>query len=322
MNAIKIEEISYKNRHRLKHFFEGNKYSPYSALRLYTDAGKLTPYYYEQVFSNKRIRILSAVKRDTIVGLLIYYISDWDSKIFKIKMANIEVIMAAGGYSSELMIKNKLLKELISRAKDMKIKHLSIRVDMRDLSSAHALELNGFRIIDSLFTYILKNRLINIPSMKNMFNIRKILREDIKEAGDLFADRYVTGHYSVDPRIPSNKAKNMYRMWLENKFKDHVNNDIFIAERSGKIVGCSMFSFDNLLKKYTGLNSVHRGLVAVEPSAAGCLVAFIKAQIEKRKNLDFAEFETQGHNYRMLQAMQKLGMQITRSRYTFHKVIA
>ncbi|MEI8013145.1 MAG: hypothetical protein WCI27_11830, partial [Candidatus Omnitrophota bacterium] len=59
----------------------------------------------------------------------------------------------------------------------------------------------------------------------------------------------------------------------------------------------------------------------VAPEGAGALMAMIHAQLEKRPDLDFAEFETQGNNYKMMEGLHKLGMRCIQSRYTFHKIL-
>jgi RimJ/RimL family protein N-acetyltransferase len=323
---LTIKEMHKKDREIIKSLIDKSKHNPYSNIRFYRNIDKLNDYYYELFFADKNIKVLSAVYNKEIVGLLTFFISNWDSKVFGIKMAKLGYITATGGYINELVIKKKLLSAGLKYLKDQGVKHLSVRIEANDFSSIHAIEALRFRIMDNLVTYIyrdvgLREGRFLFPEVKRWFRVRKISPEDLKFAGDLLANSGIESHYSIDRVIPSSRVRNMYRKWLECKFKNLKENDIFVVKRGKKVVGCSIFSFNLLLEKCTGLKSVHRGLVAVDPLAKGCLIALINAQIMQRKDLDFAEFETQIYNYRMMDVIQKLGMRLIRCRYTFHRTL-
>lgn len=316
-----IKEIHKKDKDIIKLLIAKNKYNPYSNLKFYKDIDKLNNYYYKLFSAGRNIKILSAMRGNEMVGLLTFSISQWDSKVFGVKMGKLGYITATGGYAQEFTIKNKLLNSAIKYLKKHGIKHLSARIDSNDFSSVHALENNRFRIMDNLLTYILKERKIIFPEVERWFTVKKIAKQDLKIAGDIMANARMESHYSVDPTIPTLKVKNMYRRWLESKYKRPQNNDILVAKRGERIVGCSFFPFNILLKRFTGLKTLHRGLITVDPSAKGCSIALINAQLKRRKNLDFAEFETQTYNYRMMSIIQKLNMQLIRCRYTFHRIL-
>jgi len=312
-----IKEIG--NRNLVKPIIAENRHNPYSNLKFFKDAGKLNNYYYALFLRKKENKIFQAFVRGGTQGFLIFSDSSWDSEVFGMKMAKIEYFAARGDYSAQLGIKVSLLIKALEYAKARGIKHLSARIDSDDFSSVHAFEGCGFKLMDNLATYLLRERKIIFPQVQRWFRVGEITKGDLECAGNLLADKIVLGHYSVDQAIPLLKAREMYKKWLETKFKDLKNNDIFVARRGKEVVGCSVFSFNSLLKKYTGLKSLHRGLVAVKPKAAGCFYAFLNANLKKRRGFDFAEFETQTYNYNMTGLLQKLGMQLIRCRYTLHK---
>ncbi len=320
MNII-IKEIHKKDKSAIKSLIAKNKYNPYANLGFYRDVDRLNNYYYGLFFAGRNIKVLSAIHRNEIVGLLTFSISKWDSEVFGMKMAKLGYITAIGNYAVELAVKSKLIDNAIKHLRKQNTKHLLIRVASNDFSSIHALENNGFKIMDNLLTFILRERRIIFPEVERWFKVKKITKGELESAGDILTNSNFVGHYFVDPMIPVLKAKRMYRKWLEDKYEHPKDSDILVAKRRNKIVGCSFFSFNNLLKKYTGLETLHRGLIAVDPSAKGCSIALINAQIKRRKNLDFAEFETQTYNYGMMDIIQRLNMRLIRSRYTFHKVI-
>ncbi len=305
-------------------FIERNKYNPYRNIKFYTDLRRLKNYYYNLFFSEPGLHTLVAFNNKEAVGALTFFISKWDCEAFGMKMAKIGIIMAGTGYSDSFRVKDRLIKEAIGYLRSERVKFLSLRVDAEDLSSIHALEKNNFRIMDNLVTYIFRREGRNggrpiFPGDSRWFDIKRPRKEDLDAAGDLLVDRCIAGHFSVDPRLPPSGIKYIYRKWLESSFNDPKCNDVFIVKRGGSIVGCSIFSLNVLLAKYTGLRSLHRGLVAVDPAAPGCLIALVDKHIEKREWLDFAEFDTHGTNYNMLNTMRKLNMRLVQSRYAFHR---
>lgn len=317
---LAIKEITKKDKTLIKSLININNYNPYSNLGFYSNTKKLDGYYYKLFFcSDEKNKIIAAFLGNEPVGLLTFLVSEWDRKIFGVKMANIGYISTAEEYSNALMIKNKLVEYAIRDLKNKMVRHISARVESNDFSSIHALENHGFKIMDNLLTYILKNKKLIFPKAERWFTIKEIGKDELEKAGNLLGDRCVLGHYAVDPAFPYSKVKNMYKKWLETKYNDLKNNDIFVAKRGKEIIGCSFLSFNKLLSECTGLKSLHRGLVAVKPLAAGCFFAFFNAHIKKRRDLDFAEFETQTYNYNMMKIIQKLNMRLIRSRYTFHR---
>lgn len=320
--ALSIQELNRKDKIIIKPLIAKNKFNPYSNMRFCKYIDGLDDYYYDLFFDSKKIKVFSAILNGKITGLLTFSISDWDSKVFTIKMAKFEYISAMGDYAQELVIKKKLLTKSLEYARAQAVKHLSIRVAADDFSTIHALESFGFKLMDNLVAYVMtKNTKIVLPKAGCRFTVKQVSQEDIEAAGNLLAEKCILGHYSFDPVIPRLEVMNMYRSWLKSTFRDLENNDIFVAKRNDRIAGCSLFSFNTLLKKYTGLKILHRGIVAVEPSAIGCLFALADANIKKRSELDFAEFETQAYNYNVMSIIQKLGMRLIRSRYTFHKTL-
>ncbi len=314
-----IKEIGKNDKEVIKPLINTNRYNLYSNIGFYKETGKLNEYYYNLFFVDKKVKIISCFAAAESVGIVTAVVPKWDQEAFGIKMAIIGYITAAGDYAEALAIKKKLLDAAIKYLKSNDVKHVSVRVEANDFSSIHALESYGFKIMDNLAAYISKNKTAIFPDTGRWFIIKKIGKDDLEAAGDLLADRVVLGHYAVDPGIHYLKIRGMYKKWLKAKYNDLKNNDIFVAKRGNDIVGCSLLSFNVLLKKCTGLQSLHRALVAVKPSAAGCFFALFNAQMRKRRDMDFFEFETQTYNYNMMNMIQRLNMRLIRCRYTFHK---
>lgn len=320
MNLI-VRPVCGKEKIILKPLINNNPHNPYHALRSYCEPEGLNAYYYELFVGGNGVKVLAAFSQRKIAGFTAFAISDWDSKVFGIKMAAIKYITAIGSYANALAIKRKLLKSVICELQKWGVKHLSARVECNDFSSVHAFESCGFRIMDNLLTYLFRKDEIISPDAGRWFKVRKMRKDHLDEAGAI-CEKYCTlGHYSADPSIPTYKTANMYRKWLESMLINRKDVDIFVATRGRKIEGCSFMVFNALLNKYTGLKTISRGLVAVSPLARGCSIALINAQIKERKDLDFAEFETQTYNRPMMSVIQRLNMNLIRSRYTLHRIL-
>lgn len=314
-----IKEIHRKDKNIIIPLIGENKFNPYSNVKFYNDIGRLNEYYYNIFFCLRGIRILSAVLNNETVGLLTFSLSKWDSDIFGMKMAKIIYIVSKGGYDKELMVKNRLLDKAIEYLKSSGVKLITTRVEAGDFSSLHSIENHKFKIMDNLANYILRKRIILFPDASRWFAVSKMQRRDLGVSADMFANAGIRSHFFIDPYVPLVKAKNMYRKWLKCVFRNQKDSDIFVAKRDNVIVGCSFFSFNRLLADYTGLKSLHRGLIAIDSSSPGCFIAFINASMMKKRRLDFAEFETQTYNYKMVEVLQKLGAQLIGLRYTFHR---
>ncbi|MFH1778125.1 MAG: hypothetical protein ABH952_11280 [Candidatus Omnitrophota bacterium] len=318
---IKIAQSNKNNKNVLMPLIEKNKFNPYAGLGFYGNSKKLDNYYYDLFFSKTNRTIFLAEKDNIPVGLVSGFISSWDSRVFGIKIAKIEYITALGAYKDAIKIKKLLIKKILAYLKEKRVKHVSIRLNAQDFSSIHVLEDNGFRFMDNIATYIFRQKKIELPDVSRWFTISRIGKKDIIPAQQIIAESGIAGHYTNDPEISNFRVKRMYKKWLVDAIEDKKNNDVFIAKRAGVVVGCAIFSFNDLLYKHTGLQSLHRGLVAALPSAKGSFIAFTKAYLKKRKNLDFAEYDTQTYNYPMINVLQKLGMRFFRLRYTFHKTL-
>ncbi len=300
--------------------YELNDYRAYRML----DKDRLKEYLFNQVLDSSKRKnnwILVAEDKKEIVGLAVLNFLLWDTKHFGIKMAKISYLMARGNYNQVLAIKNRLLPYLLQLSKKEKIAHLSCRIDISDTSSIHALEANGFRLMDTLVTYAFNRCKHNIPNVKELYKIREFKKEDLDILVNLATRAFTIDRFHLDPFIPNDKADVLYGEWIKNCCKNKIQGKVLIAENDRRCpVGFLTYKLNKELNELTGVRIIGHGLSVVSPQAKGAYVALVKATVKNTIQFyDCAEFDTQLNNYEVIKIWERFKFDFIRAKYTFHK---
>jgi len=119
------------------------------------------------------------------------------------------------------------------------------RTMSRDVALNHALGAKGFRLMDTLVTYLLDLRHVQLdPSRHVQMGAPPIIREAVPDdvpvleeiARASFADRNIwLDRFHADPRIPKAKADDLYVQWIRNSITpqpadEAMANATFVAE--------------------------------------------------------------------------------------------
>ncbi len=265
--------------------------------------------------------VFIVMKRNVIVGLCVLTELSLESKIFGFKMARIEYLIADCGYVGEKEIKDFMVLSIIKFCRNKKILHLSCRMDAGDLSSIHALETAGFRMMDTLLTYGFRSRKYTLPRLKNFWSVRKFSRSDRQRLTDIAGTVFLGSRFYNDVYTQANAGK-FYSAWIRKCCDGDWADNIIVAERNGEIVGFISYKTDKKLYKFSGLKIVGRGLLAAPFNIPGVPFVLMKALIiEIRDGLgaDEVELDTQVNNLSVIKMCQKFGLQMFRARHTFHK---
>ncbi len=147
----------------------------------------------------------------------------WDSQHFKHKMG---CVAWPPGLTAQTMSEEEAglrIRAVVERARDEKYQFLMARTDPKETGRIHALETNGFRIMDALVTWQLwpfdptppivqlpADTTITIASQDDVPSLMEIARR-------AFADRTVwLDRFHADPRIPPERANELYAQWVKN----------------------------------------------------------------------------------------------------------
>ena len=260
-----------------------------------------------------------------IVGLISLKKSNWDSKHFGIEISKIEHLIASGNYLESTNIKKRLVSKLLAKCGKELLLHVSVRVNKEDLSSIHALESKGFRLMDILVTYSMDLREHPKITANNQYQIRRFRPDEVSEleqmALECFEDTAVaTDHFHADPVLPKVKSSELYAKWLVNSCTD-PSSEVLVAEIGGKPVGFNVCNINNSLADQIGLRLGTMVLTAVEPSARNKLVgtSLLNASIAwLADKVDVVETGGQVSNFAIQKAWKAVGLKISRSQCTFH----
>jgi GNAT superfamily N-acetyltransferase len=196
---------------------------------------------------------------------------------------------------------------------------LIARCPSEDMSTVHALQKNGFLLMETLLHF--KMDLTNyIPKeYHGDITTRLITPEDIPEvvkiAREAFSSYY--GHYHADPRLDPVKATEVYSSWAERCCTEPgVVDYVFVIELEDKIVGFRAFRFI----------SPHQGefvLAGISPAVRrrGVFKATSNLGFEWCKSIGVTELRTSTHllNIAIQNTCTQMGYKLSDSLYTFHK---
>lgn len=258
------------------------------------------------------------------VGLATLRMLPWDKQIFAKEMAAIDYLMAIGNYEERVSILDGLLSKLITRCKDLKIEHLSCRVDTADLVCIHALEEAGFKLMDIIVTYCFDFAKSSLKELEYPFRIRSQEEEDIEPTvalSKLSFQNYIDRFHS-DPTLDNQSCDQLYAEWARNSCVGLVADQVFVAEDNGKIVGFSTCKFHKEVNRFIDHKIGEIVLVCVSPKArgSGVYTSFIHHGLRWfREKVDFVQVVTQINNTFVQRAWSNLGFRLIGSRSTFHK---
>jgi hypothetical protein len=259
---------------------------------------------------------------DQVVGLATLSHLHWDSSIFGLPMAKIGHLITASAQGSRAQILDRLLDELIELARTQGIRHLSTRVDCADIDAIQCLEHRGFRLMECLITYIFRPKQDILPPIKTLYHVRPYTPAD-REALLAISERMYAHHqsrFSVDPSLPPAGVGKFYIEWTKNACSGEMADHILVAERKGCPIGFLAYRLNDLVLERTGIRIAGQGLSASLPEGTGAYVGLLKAALELgRGEYDFMEADAPLHHFLVIRTWQRLGFQLARGKYAFHR---
>jgi len=201
--------------------------------------------------SKKHILILAKHSAKTD-GLIMLKKLDWDFRYFGIPMGRIEYLIANGAYQKSVNIKIRLLRTLFQECKCENVRHLTARVDIEDISSIHALEETGFKLMTTEHIGIIDKKSSQFLQIKpvNGLIIRKFRKSDLAEIVKIGKDisSSVYSRFAFDPGLRFDKSRRYYIKVTQNIYS--YADRIFVGVKDNKIIGFIAYKlFDELFTK-------------------------------------------------------------------------
>jgi ribosomal protein S18 acetylase RimI-like enzyme len=215
---------------------------------------------------------------------------------------------------------NSHLEDINEAVYKKAVSMMSMRVDVADIQRIHALENDGYRLMDTLVYYggSLEN-LKGLTTLPNGIVVRMASVSDKDAVSGVAQEvfRNYIGHYHSDLRIDNAAADQAYIQWAENSISN-VSDDmpVLIAEEKGEVVGFLTMQLNTPEKGEIILNGVHpdhqcRGVYSslFEQSK------YSLAEIGAKRII----ISTQINNYAVQKVWARSGFVHEQSYYTFHK---
>ncbi|MBL7198295.1 MAG: hypothetical protein ISS47_09375 [Candidatus Omnitrophica bacterium] len=326
MGKLKAFVMQEEQKEELVKFIATHSFTDYQFYRMLDHEG-VKKYFYDQIlgFLGKKAKWLIGIKNDgNLSGLVSLDFLPWDTMHFGMRTGRIGhlIIDKNKGYKERLEIGNYLFTYLFFLCKEEKIKYLSFRIDINDTLLIHALETNGFKLMDSIVTYAAylhnKHRR-RILELKDLCKVRVARESDMGGLIEISAKSFSNDRFHLDPRIPNKKADGVFVEWIKGACEGKNADKVLVAERKKRIVGFVTYLIDRELEARTGFRIAGRGLSAVLPGVKGIYPSLVKAAMQDlSKNADIAEFDTQLNNYEVLKIWHRFGLGFVKARHTFH----
>ena len=325
MNITLLEKSVPKGLTELVNEYQFKPYQEYEI-----ENSRLVSYVIDDIsknLSSKDNFSLVAEKMGELVGLVSLEKLDWDTKHFGIQMAKIEYLIAKGEYSDCFELKSALLSNLLTKCSERGIIHLTARVHTEDISSIHALESSGFRIMDTRIMYSLdlrRKRMVHEPvSSKTSCCVRQFKQNDVDKLANIALEsfkggRVATDRFHADPSLSREKSDQLYVKWVVNSCQG-LADAVFVSEIDGIPVGYITCKVYNLQSQKLGVRFGSMIISAVSLSARqkGVYNTMFDAGLRwLADRVDIVEVGTQIGNYLVQRVWTKFGFVPNRSQHT------
>ncbi|MDV2502439.1 MAG: hypothetical protein RX318_00585 [bacterium] len=315
----------------LKELFARYPNKPYSYYReLPSD---VLESYFQRVVEDHAARgeLVVAASRDSHPrGVAFLLDLPWDTDIFGISMGRVVLICDSEPFADAYDTACHLLASCLGLAERRNITHLVCQVSAREVPVHHALEAEGFRLMDTItiHTRSLPARLPH-PTKASAI-VRSWEERDVEAlcrlAASAFGDReHNLNRLHSDPLLQG-RADSMYEMWLKNSLTGEQADLILVAEVEGAVGGFLTVKFPTaLMQEVLPLKIASVPLNAVDAAYRGRglyrLLVWAAFEAAHRHEHDYLEIKTQVTNLAVERTWQSMGGTLQMSYHSFHRVV-
>jgi hypothetical protein len=255
----------------------------------------------------------------------------WESAHFGVRMGSVPWLLAADDDGERAGRLSALLGALVASARERGLEHLATRVDVRDLAGVEAAQRAGFRLVDTLVTYLghaspprpdwvaehypdFESETLSGP------DLARVDRAAVEHFAAFMRESYRIDRFHADRRLPAERSHELYVEWFRRIFSGEWASGVQLVRRGGRYVGFCSFRDEPDVERLTGVRVIGRGLAAVLPEGHGGY-ALLAENICTRCPLGsrFQEFDSQIQNLPVINVWIRRGMPFFRARLTFHR---
>jgi hypothetical protein len=325
---LEVGRLSKEDLTDIGPLLEGYKFKPFQGYPHLSEA-RITSYFLEQMsnlLSHSRDNsILVAREHGTeAVGVATLERLSWDTQHFGVKMARIGHLISSGSFEHELSVKDRLLSAILEFCKKEEIVFISVKPNVRDLSSVHCLEGRGFRLMSTYQDYLLDKEcyLQEVAASGQRLCInRPFEQRDLSHILSLAKGSFRITHFYADGRLPRSRCDDLYVEWARKSCEGFVR-EVMVIEVDGHVAGFATFDIDESFSRFMGSRLGRFVLCAILPRfrRKGVFRAHVsQAAEEYLRKVDLIDIEIPIDNWRASHPWIQIGARLVNSRHVLHR---
>jgi hypothetical protein len=280
-----------------------------------------------QALSSESVIAIRAESGAKACGLAVCLRLPWESGLLGKSMWSIRHIGVDAGPAERTSVACGLIAEIVRRAKAQAVDFLLCKTPGTDPAIIHALELNGFLLMDTVLDCVFGCRNPSTQAKEQPVPpgivIRLATAADAdalaKTARDSFAEHF--GRFHADPRIGRAAATRIYEEWIRSCVSGWADW-VFVATNEENIAGYSAWKKISALDDKHALRLAHYNIGCVHPAffGRGLFTALTRAGMNLLcASADWIEGPTHFENIPVQRGYLRLGWQIEGAQHSFHK---
>jgi len=302
MDSQKLEGVRTVTQAQIREMFERDRDLQQSSFRLDDIYNVLSLVLYDE-----NDRLLAYAGHQSLV---------WDTEVLGLRSARITYLWSFGDYCLKRQRLSRLIKESIDQQCVEHVEFISARISCDNIASIHALEDNGFRIIESYLTFVSR-----LPTPCENFRrddlVRPAAPSEVDAVSYLAFQAFRYNRYMTDQLLPEKQARHSRLVWVQNAFNGRAEA-IYLAEFKKEIAG---FVILRTIAGDDGSKIGRIDLIAVDYRFAGQGIAcalISQAFQHYLGKVDQVQVATQASNIAAVNLYQKMGFSLLRSEYSLH----
>jgi ribosomal protein S18 acetylase RimI-like enzyme len=278
-------------------------------------------------FAKESSIAFASIVSGTINGFLVYNDSPWDTEITGRRIGTVDHLAVTLDDSASSEILHELIDKLTRNLTKRGTQCVVCKVQSKELVAIHALEQQGFLLMDTLQDFVFDFSRTAIEAIDLPRRDGQKIR--CANPGDLPALVTITekafasyfGRYHADPQMPPGTGTKIYTEWVRSAFQGWADW-ILVAELDDKIAGYGLWRKALKTEAKNSLSVAHYDLGATDPQFSGRGLRTALTLEGMRIAREFARCligPVHVSNYPAQHTLHKLGWRISGARHSFHK---
>lgn len=273
--SVHVGELVDIDADEIRELIAGMRVKPYEQFSHFTDESRIASYEASELHHYQETggTVIGARLEGRLAGLASVSILEFDSGFFGIRMGRVHPLLM----TDKMHIRDRqrlselLIERILSEAKTMGIKQLTLRVNPRDQDLVRAFASAGFDFIDVIVTYAIDANMIEESKIRppRDFIIRTRQDKDFEQLSRIARDSFEKDRFHSDQRFDRRAADSFHSTWIENSLRGIAADEVIVAEMSGKAIGFTTLKFNKDISKALGVRSCSMILSAVDSSVRG-----------------------------------------------------